>query len=140
MTDHLTSSQDRLKQIAQARLHNAKFAVYWATERLQELDKAVHSTLQTAVNVLYQSAEGMFQADPYELMITSTGMQSSESQLQSQWRDHLATIFNSVSLELPAANTDPQGNRYGTHRPEVEGVLDSICMEYASVFDPVSQN
>ena len=82
--------------------------------------------LQTALDIAYPHALGLFEPTEHDEMLAHTGIAPREEELQRQWESAAAPVLWDAGLSVPERAAPAYGGRVGRHPADLDGLLERI--------------
>jgi ring-1,2-phenylacetyl-CoA epoxidase subunit PaaC len=115
------SSNESLANLAKKYKSEIKYHLFhadtWITQLSGKGSEESKARMQSALNMAYPLAFGIFEPGPFEDVLKQEGIFEGESVLQKQWEETVRPILEKAGLTIPAVN-DPKigyGGRGGYH-------------------------
>ncbi len=114
----LTSSDERLKAIAEKSLKEVRYHVTWSAEwviRLGDGTQESHDRIQKSLNELWMWTAELMSTAPYERELIEKGIAPDSSSFKIPWMNKIKEILKEATLTLPVDETKQSGGKVGTH-------------------------
>ncbi|MBS1536186.1 MAG: phenylacetate-CoA oxygenase subunit PaaC [Bacteroidetes bacterium] len=131
-----------LAQLARKVRGEIKYHVFhantWVTQLGAQGNDESHARMQSALNLTFPLALGIFEPSPYESELISEGIFAGEVELQSQWIEVISRTIEKATLIMPSLDsTEPSyGGRYGSHTDYLQPLLNEMTEVIAT--DPLA--
>jgi len=86
--------------------------------------------MQTALDIAYPHAMGLFEPSEYDETLAQAGICPREHELQSQWESAVAPVLREAGLKLPDSASPVYGGRVGRHPAALKELLDGLQLVY----------
>lgn len=100
--------------------------------RLGSANDESHARMQTALDVAYPHALGLFEPTEADEPLAQAGICPHEEELQRQWESAVAPVLKEAGLILPETVQGFYGGRVGRHHEALARLLDDMQQVYAS--------
>lgn len=96
-----------------------------------------HARMQTALDVLYPHALGLFEPSEFDVALAAAGICPREDDLQKEWGSAAVPVLQAARLKIPAHSVPAYGGRVGRH----PAALRELVEQMQSVFqlDPTAK-
>ncbi|HAL55484.1 MAG TPA: phenylacetate-CoA oxygenase subunit PaaI [Bacteroidetes bacterium] len=143
----LQSSNHALKEIAAKLSREESYHVLHTrslVERLGDATEESHQRMQSALDVAFPQALGMFEALNDEEVLIRSGVFPGNRSLQDRWMSQVVPLLRSASLELPArvegdgytaACAADIGGRKGRHSDDLKQLVSAMQLVYQTAPD-----
>jgi ring-1,2-phenylacetyl-CoA epoxidase subunit PaaC len=118
MEDHLASSDESLRAIAEKAVKEVRYHVTWSSEwmiRLGDGTTESHTRIQKAVNKAWMWTGEMFKASAFEGDLASKKIITDPKQFKLSWDQRVQAILSEATLKLPLEEPYQQGGKEGVH-------------------------
>ena len=86
--------------------------------------------MQSALNVLYPHALGLFEPTEFDETLAQTGIQPREEELRDQWESAVSPVLKEAKLRAPENANPVYGGRVGKHPPDLKDLLEQMQVVY----------
>ena len=126
------SSYQPLALVSRKLVGELRYHVMHADTFIKQLGTATEESIarmQTALELAFPYALGIFEKSPYEETLISQGMFSGEDLLFHLWHQNVASIIAETSLEMPEMKLEEgkMGGRMGEHTAYLQPLLDEMA-------------
>jgi ring-1,2-phenylacetyl-CoA epoxidase subunit PaaC len=126
------SSYQPLALVSRKLVGELRYHVMHADTFIKQLGTATEESIarmQTALELAFPYALGIFEKSPYEEMLISQGIFSGEDHLFDLWHQNVASIIAETSLKMPDLELveGKMGGRMGKHTAYLQPLLDEMA-------------
>ena len=131
--DMLTrSSFQQLAQLAKKVRGEIKYHVMHGDAFVRQLGNGTdesHARMQSALNVCWPLALGIFEKSEFEGDLIKEGIFAGEDELKKQWLQKVSKVLTEANLKVPAIDESKivYGGRKGFHSEFLKPMLDEMC-------------
>jgi len=126
MEDHLASSDESLRAIAEKAVKEVRYHVTWSSEwmiRLGDGTTESHTRIQKAVDKAWMWTGEMFKASAFELDLLSKKIITDPKDFKLSWDQRVQAILSEATLKLPLEEPYQQGGKEGVHTEHLGYIL-----------------
>ncbi len=126
LEDHLKSSDESLRAIAEKAVKEVRYHVTWSSEwmiRLGDGTTESHARLQHAVNKIWMWTGEMFEASAFEKDLIEKKIISNPKDFKLSWDQKIQEILTEATLKLPLEEPYQHGGKDGLHTEHLGYIL-----------------
>jgi len=106
-------------------------------QRLGDATEESHRRMQTALDLAWPHALGLFEPMDDEDRLVEEGFKTSEESLREQWDAQVRPLLKSATLVIPTNAQPAYGGRYGNHTEHLAALLDKMQVVARSEADAI---
>ncbi len=126
VTELKNSKDETLAAIAEKSLKEVTYHLRWSSEwviRLGDGTEESHARMQKAVNEMWMYSGEVFKATEADTKMEEAGIGASLEKIKTRWQQHIQSIFDEATIELPKNNWMQEGGKEGRHTEHLGFIL-----------------
>ena len=126
LEDHLQSSDESLRAVAEKAVKEVRYHLTWSSEwmiRLGDGTAESHARLQRAVDKIWMWTGEMFKASEFERELIEKKVITDPKEFKLKWDQKVQSILSEATLKLPLEEPYQQGGKEGTHTEHLGYIL-----------------